>query len=579
MRGSMNRRDRGWRDRKRALLRVMLLAAAPIMIAPANAESPLSGSQMLLPPLPLTKSTSTVAVGPQINPFCQPAVVPGTAVTQPMQRPKMAATKLGAIQSNAHKVPVSTLRLASGDEGADSLTARTDENRTTVRLLPLNIEPQSDPLAPNKAGTVRSNPMVVVEAIDQDMRQGTLHSVGNALPLIVPTDVTSDAPVVELSNAPEDKPSDAPSIELPDAPEQSPAVASTPDAKPPLPQLPAVAPDSEPAPVANTSPITTPTSEAAAKSPQANAEGPVSFSLDDNELVETSIKSMETPVPKGSFASLVKRDEATVPTMLRSASVPTKGTFRLSKATLTARDVDSSVSIARGKAASRTLLVPLPPAEDPINMSPDSGTEARIVKGARPRVDVGVPPVAIERISLSKSAENSPVAHLTSVVSQKPGLSAESVFDSATPTIVELKRMEVRALKVDGEIRKVQLGNSSVCAAVAAGSSQLQLIGAQDGVTRMAIWLATADGKDIKNVYEIRVGASSQSDASDIAGMATTLTKSARTAFPDSNIHVSFEKGQMIVEGTCSSNDSAKQALRMIRSACLMPVVDKLNIR
>jgi len=95
----------------------------------------------------------------------------------------------------------------------------------------------------------------------------------------------------------------------------------------------------------------------------------------------------------------------------------------------------------------------------------------------------------------------------------------------------------------------------------------------------MAIWSAAADGKDTKNVYEIRVGASNHSDASDIAGMATTLTKSARAAFPDSNIHVRSEKGQMIVQGTCSSNDSAKQALRMIRSACLMPVVDKLNIR
>jgi len=542
----------------------VLLAAAPMMIAPANADSPeRDSSQMLLPPLPLTKSASTVAVGPQLNPFCQPTVVRGTAAAQPKQRATMAVTKLGEIQRNAFELPASTLRLASGSDSTDSPTARHDGDRTTVRLMPLNIEPQSDPLATNKSGTVRSNPMVVVEAVDQDMRQGTLHSVGNALPL----NVTADEPDAVPANEPYD------------APEQSSAVASTIEAKLSLPQLPSVAPDNEPIPLSNTSPKAAPTSATAAKSPQAKVEGPVSFSLDDDQLVETSVKAVETPLPKGSFASLVKRDEATTSSVPHAATWPAKGTFRLAKATPSARDVDPTASIARGKAAARTLLVPLPPADDPSNLSPGTATEARIVKGARPRVDVGVLPVAIERIAQSKSVEAGLVAQLTSAVSPKPVPSAEAVFDSATPTIIELKRTEVRALKIDGEIRKVQLGNSSVCAAVAAGSSQLQLIGAQDGVTRMAIWSAAADGKDTKNVYEIRVGASNQSDASDIAGMATTLTKSTRAAFPDSNIHVRSEKGQMIVEGTSSSNDSAKQALRMIRSACLMPVVDKLNIR
>ena len=171
--------------------------------------------------------------------------------------------------------------------------------------------------------------------------------------------------------------------------------------------------------------------------------------------------------------------------------------------------------------------------------------------------------------------ESTPIALLTSAVT-KP---SDAVFESASPTIVELKRTEVRALNVDGEIRKVHLGNSSICAAIAAGSSQLQLIGAQDGVTRMTIWTASTEGKDDRNVYEIRVGATSLNDASDISDVANTLTKSARVAFPDSNIRVRFDKGEMVVEGNCSSNDSAKQALRMIRSACLLPVVDKLTIR
>ena len=67
MRGSMNRQDLGWRDRKRAMLRVMLFAAAPMMIASANADSPVATSQMLLPPLPLTGHTAAGTPGQQIN--------------------------------------------------------------------------------------------------------------------------------------------------------------------------------------------------------------------------------------------------------------------------------------------------------------------------------------------------------------------------------------------------------------------------------------------------------------------------------------------------------------------------------
>ncbi len=550
MRGSMNRRDRGWRDRKRTMLRVMLFAAVPMMIASANADSPVATSQLLLPPLPLTGHAVAGTSGQQVNPFCQPAAVAEPSNMRAVDRTTTTLGQPRSIQGNAFALPTSSLRLASGSDSADgdSPIQEGDDDRTTVRLLPLNIEPQLDPLAaaPTGAlttGAVRSNPMVVVESLDQNMRQDTLHSVGHALPVAEP----ALAPVEALTTKP------------------------TSESKPVNPSLPTVAPEIEPKPSADAGP-----DESAA-----TLGGPVSYSLDDENLVDTSIKSMETPKPvpetkpAPEIASLLKRDVSRSSMVARNGSMPVKGTFRLSNSTTSARDTEPSASIARGKGTARTVLVPLPPADDPSMLSKGTDSEARIVKGSRPRVDVGVPPVAIERASQSKSMDSTPVAQLTSAVT-KP---SDAMFESGSPTIVELKRTEVRALNVDGEIRKVHLANSSICAAIAAGSSQLQLIGAQDGVTRMTIWTASTEGKDNRNVYEIRVGSTSPNDASDISDVANTLTKSARVAFPDSNIRVRFEKSQMIVEGTCSSNDSAKQALRMIRSACLLPVVDKLTIR
>jgi Flp pilus assembly secretin CpaC len=106
-----------------------------------------------------------------------------------------------------------------------------------------------------------------------------------------------------------------------------------------------------------------------------------------------------------------------------------------------------------------------------------------------------------------------------------------------------MKRTEVRALKIDGEIRKVQVGDSSICAALAAGPSQLQLIGARDGVTRLAVWTASSDGKEQKSVYQVRVGETIADNPNDPIRIANTLTRTARSAFPDSNVTVRPEQG------------------------------------
>jgi hypothetical protein len=595
MRGRNDKRTSDWRSQKRALLRALLFAAAPMVTVSlvadlATAETPIAKSSLVLPPLPLTGQAQTKGLQP--NPFCQPSPlqIKNNSASDSVARPSLGMPQ--PVQNRFFELSLPGIQLASGTDAPFVMVdnATTTDAETTVRLLPLATASSEAATS----GLVRPNPMVINEP-SQAPTSGAI-----LLPIVPQSE--------KVANHPEPATVVPPLV-------VSPAVVAAPTIAQPTeaavqPTVVAASPVVEPvteqavvAPVTGTEPLDQPVAakpartkakpwkpqalETQALEPQATEdtaaeseafEGAVSFSLNDTKLVETSnIES--TPVAE-TVTKVAPKSGATIADIMRNrnqkqsrTAAPVSGTVVLGKATSQARRVDSTVTIARG--ASKTLLVPLDPVDDPKSMSPSASPDKRIVKGSRPRVDVGVPTVAIERTSHDMGlASIGPVAIDASQISGK-----EAAFQSDAPVMVDLKSTEVRALKFDSSIRRVQIGDSSICAAVAAGPSQIQLIGVRDGVTRLAIWTATASGQEQKTVYEIFVGATSRNAATEGSAIANTLTRSAKAAFPTSNIQVRHEQGEMIVEGTCADNDSAKQALRMIRSACKLPVVDKLTIR
>lgn len=514
MRGRNHSRCLEWRNRKRAMLRVLLLATAPIIVFPVMADSPHSAGQFLLPPLPLAGPVETVSPGPTINPFCQPAPTSTTVD----RRQALATPSLGfprPVNNRYVELPTTRIQLASGDLVPSELS---DDQQTTVRLMPIEPSPSSEAVV---TGTVQSNPLVVAEP-------------------------TSDASTARRAAVSDGTPTTA-SQETPQSMVASNAGGSSPDA------------GTEPA-------------AAVVK------EGPVSFSLDDETLVDTTKESAKSDPKVKSIANLMQKKEppklSIAPPLVRA---PVKGAIQFGMATSQARDIDKATSITKGSGTGRTLLVPLPSADNTRAVATNRENDARIVKGVRPRVDVGVPPVAIERMSRGHGVISAPISHVTPVEPAKKANDMAFESDHAIP--LEMARAEVRSLKLGSEIRQVQIGDSSICAAIAAGPSQIQLIGTTDGVTRLAVWTATPDGKQNKDVYEIRVGSPSLGNASDPNHIAATLTRSAKAAFPESSVQIRFDSGQMIVDGTCPTEESAKQVLRMIRSACLLPVMDKLAIR
>ena len=592
MRGRKNRRTLDWRCKKRALLRALLFAAAPmvtasLMAVTASAQTPTVNSQLVLPPLPLSVQSAVKA--PNANPFCQPS--PMQSPVSPLAAGGFAARPtLGmprAVTNQFVDLSLSRIQLASGSDGVDSVSMLNEmpSVETTVRLLPLDAA-----ASPAQSGSVRPNPMVVVEP-------GQVPSSGAILLPVVPMSDQASSAKSEATVTP--PPAAAPTVVA--ATEiTEPVQAITP------PTVVAAVPVMPPTEVAETAaeaaaesraavepavidaveakPVATHSAKSRAWKPQVDKEadasdasekeGPVSFSLNDMKLVETSdaaeaVAAKPVATSGSTFADIVRQKNQPA----AKPAEPVKGTVVLGKATSKANSLDSSAKIARGSA--KTLLVPLDPVDDPKRMSPATAPDKRIVKGARPRVDVGTPSVAIERAS----HDSSRVAIGPVAVDASKQVPTDTVFQSDAPVLIDMKSAEVRALKFDGDIRKVQIGDSSICAALASGPTQIQLIGAREGVTRLAVWTASSTGQEQKTVYEVFVGTVSRNDASEGANVAATLTRSAKAAFPTSNIQVRHEEGKMVVEGVCTDNESAKQVLRMIRTACKLPVVDKLTIR
>lgn len=317
-----------------------------------------------------------------------------------------------------------------------------------------------------------------------------------------------------------------------------------------------------------------------------------------------------------------------------------------------ADDVEPNLPVADGE-----LGTPVASAEAgnllPAGLMPD---ETRLVNGGRPRVEVGRPPVAVDRMatlsivpgkprvlmvedeqvpsevaaasvpelaeavastSTSTPAVVPPTAKLLQSVvvppeNEKVGVPADSkTVKEPGPVIAEmpkgiaaspvsavaadtravkqveetilasysLKPTEVRAITLGSAIMGVQSDNLAVCAALKGPGGQVQLIATGLGTTRLSVHTVGADGIEKVDRYEVSVSEERSAAMDSPAAIAMTLTQTVQTAFPGSNIVVTAEAGRLVVSGSCADEESARRMLRMIRSACSIPVVDRVKAR
>lgn len=167
---------------------------------------------------------------------------------------------------------------------------------------------------------------------------------------------------------------------------------------------------------------------------------------------------------------------------------------------------------------------------------------------------------------------------LASSPAQKESNLAKEVEETIVATI-NLKPTEVRAIKFDSQVKQVQSDNMAVCAAIKAATGQIQLIATGAGTTRLTVHTIGKDGVGKTERYEVTVGDVRTPAVDSPESIAMTLTQTVQSAFPGSNILVSSEAGRLVVTGSCPDEEAARRMLRMIRSACAIPVVDNVKVR
>ena len=396
---------------------------------------------------------------------------------------------------------------------------------------------------------------------------------------------------------------------------------------------------------------------------QQASEEPIELSFSDDSAVNADGDGTAGP---GDDSGLIRTRLATRP------ATPWRGTGVERAADGLPEPVNLRTLEPRQFASGRILQVPLPEELEssadekvadlqPLELLATPFDESRIVNGGRPRVEVGRPPVAVDRLTAmsivpgkprvlavdqedtvdgetgesiqgidvqraiavdnsvaipspvaataktlqsimvsSEQPTQAPVAASVAVPgplnqgkptlassgtpspASQPTAAAASGATDVQETIVSrfvLKPTEVRAITIDSPVARVQSDNMAVCAALKAPSGQVHVIATGEGTTRLSVHTVGKDGVEKIDRYEVSVGEVRASSVNSPESIAMTLTQTVQSAFPGANVLVSAEAGRLVVTGSCTDEDSARRMLRMIRSACAIPVVDRVQVR
>lgn len=258
-----------------------------------------------------------------------------------------------------------------------------------------------------------------------------------------------------------------------------------------------------------------------------------------------------------------------------------------------------------------------------------ANAERRIINGVHPKVDVSKPPVAIERVArfgagwpantpsqpgdllVKAGSAVQPSAafsgHLTDSLPMQPelmsasgpGPAAASLSHSDTESVslsavavppeaakavkvigqIRLRPSEVRTVKLGGTIRKIESDMPATCTAFLTKGGQIQVIATGAGSATLTVELTEAPNVTRKVAYEVQVEETATSSAQSHDLIATRLNEAIRLAFPQANAQLRSHAGRLEIIGQCPDDQTAKQILRMVRSACPVAINDRLTVR
>jgi hypothetical protein len=257
--------------------------------------------------------------------------------------------------------------------------------------------------------------------------------------------------------------------------------------------------------------------------------------------------------------------------------------------------------------------------------------EALIVNGARPKVAVSKPPIAIERVIkltpdwLKEPARKTDDVVTTPVTDQgltkaEPKASAEPTeaptesetklpstpASGSTPKVtdrsiggdpesmvaktadhtaeligqIRLRPTEVRSIKLPGKVQAIRSSAPRTCTVLVTTAGQMQVIATGEGIARLTLELCEEGSLPNRLVaYEVQVDRTPANVSESHESIAQKLTETIRLTFPSTNAEIRCVPAGLEVVGNCPDENTAKQLLRMVRSACPLAINDRLTVR
>ena len=554
MRGRTLRTPSGRRNRKRCLLAGLILASGPSLLA----QEPVA-----LAPLPLRPVAESRAAGVE-NPFCQPVV---------MSLSDSGFTRL--VDDDAEEPlrrPLSQIELASGIEIRIEESGPTEPAKETTAQ---RHDPYPAPVKIIGRGGVRANPIAInVESDSTHRPPPALTKSSRPEPVALSF---SDSGMLLVEIEPELEPAVAPPTEL-----------SLSDTEPSLSDVAMSLSDvvsesltddtMEPTvarPAMGGRVIAVP-SDGEPLEERGNGGGTIRaavklqpFDLPQVDVDDARLVNGGRPrVDVGHPPLIVQR----VPRILPAELVPQRlksAASTITESSVNEREINQPEINQRG-ASEREI--------------DDSQAIGSAVKGS---AVVGVPAsesqsVATEVVARStpRSAQPTETARPPAELNRKSAEPAMAMAKAvATASGLKLRPREVRALKLGEAIRAVHSGDPRVATAISVGTDGLQVIATGDGATTLTIDLVDSSGETRRVGYRVEVGDVRSAPADSQPTLVETLTETVRNAFPEARVVVRSEAGRLTVVGSCPDDSTARQVMRMVRSACRVAVDDKLVIR
>ncbi|MDG2220635.1 MAG: hypothetical protein P8L85_04605 [Rubripirellula sp.] len=188
-------------------------------------------------------------------------------------------------------------------------------------------------------------------------------------------------------------------------------------------------------------------------------------------------------------------------------------------------------------------------------------------------------PLAISRVDFTKQVEPKSAVQAVKAIALGDQSVAKPFFVGPL-TELSMERGKVRSLKAGDYIARFEIEDESICQVLRGGPNELKLIGIQNGTTRVVVYAAVSGTSEIQTRgFEIQVSEPGTQFATPLAEQCSRLNRSLNQAFPDCQVKLSVHRNYLVVGGTCDSNTTAREILRMIRKACLVPVRDQLVIQ